>query len=42
MSLEKLHGAFVFLRCRSAFEGPEISPFAGFLVLLTRVKPVLS
>jgi len=41
-ALEKLYGAFVFLRGRSAFEGSEIFPFAGFLIFFTRVKPIFS
>src|SRR2546421_5589645 len=39
-ALEELDGAFVFFGCGERFEGAEIAAFAGFGILLARVKPI--
>ena len=41
-SFEELHGTFVLARGLERIEGTEISPLAGFGVLLARIKAVFA
>ncbi len=42
MSLEKLHGALVFLCRLLAVEGAEVAPLAGLWIFLARIKPIFA